>query len=148
MDPSHSSYGNNCTVGCLVYLDDKSAFETWDGVMVTASVMFNVDGNLPSYLPPPFGSPVGTGYSSNMFMGREDSGVVDSPITPFHLYVPMEEDLYPTLTLHSSNTQVMCRFCAEDILANSRDSIGAPEGVAIYAVDGSVLFESNDYIID
>ena len=32
-----ASYGNNRTVGCLVYtyLDDKSPFETWDGLMIT-----------------------------------------------------------------------------------------------------------------
>ena len=39
-----SSYGNASTVGCLVRLDDSSPFETWDGVMVTASVTFNVNG--------------------------------------------------------------------------------------------------------
>jgi hypothetical protein len=32
------AYGHAATVGCLVCLDDGSAFETWDGVMITASV--------------------------------------------------------------------------------------------------------------
>lgn len=41
VDPSRSAYGDNATVGCLVCLDDGSAFETWDGVMVTAAVTFN-----------------------------------------------------------------------------------------------------------
>jgi hypothetical protein len=33
-DPSLSSYGDSAIVGCLVCLDDSSAFETWDGVMM------------------------------------------------------------------------------------------------------------------
>jgi len=136
MDPSSASYGNNRTVGCLVYLDDKSPFETWDGLMITAKLTFNVNGHLPSHLSPPFGNTGGFGHSI-------DTGASDSSATPIYLHVPMDEDLYPSLTLHSPATRVWCRFCAEDILSNSRESIGAPEGVAVYAVDGSVLFESN-----
>lgn len=136
MDPSSASYGNNRTVGCLVYLDDKSPFETWDGLMITAKLTFNVNGHLPSHLSPPFGNTGGFGHSI-------DTASSDSSATPFYLHVPMDEDLYPSLTLHSPATRVWCRFCAEDILSNSRESIGAPEGVAVYAVDGSVLFESN-----
>lgn len=41
VDPAMSSYGDSATVGCLVCLDDGSAFETWDGVMITAQVTFN-----------------------------------------------------------------------------------------------------------
>lgn len=114
----------------------KSPFETWDGLMITAKLIFNVDGYLPSHLPPPFGGAGGVGH-------MVDSGVLDSQVTPFRLHVPLEEDLYPTLTLHSPATKVWCRFCAEDIISNSRESIGAPEGATIYAVDGSVIFESN-----
>jgi hypothetical protein len=103
--------------------------------MITAKLIFNVDGYLPSHLPPPF---VSAGAVGNMM----DSSFVESQATPFHLHVPLEEDLYPTLTLHSPATKVWCRFCAQDILANSRESIGAPEGATIYAVDGSVIFDS------
>ena len=44
VDPTMSSYGDAATIGCLVCLDDGSAFETWDGVMVTAQVTFNGEG--------------------------------------------------------------------------------------------------------
>lgn len=55
------------------------------------------------------------------------------------LLVPAAEELYPTVTLHSPASAVMCRFSAEDILAASRESIGAPERSTVYAVDGSVI---------
>jgi hypothetical protein len=32
-EPSRCTYNDNTTVGCLVCLDDSTAFETWDGVM-------------------------------------------------------------------------------------------------------------------
>merc|ERR1712151_1096377 len=53
VDARESSYGNGSTVGCLVCLDDGSAFQTWDGVMVTAAVTFNVNGRV---VTPPVGS--------------------------------------------------------------------------------------------
>ena len=49
-DPALCAYGVGATVGCLVYLDDESAFETWDGVMVKAKVRLNVNGVM---VPPP-----------------------------------------------------------------------------------------------
>jgi hypothetical protein len=55
------------------------------------------------------------------------------------LLVPAAEDLYPTVTLHSPVSAVMCRFSAEDVAALSRESIGAPPDVTVYAVDGSVI---------
>jgi hypothetical protein len=103
--------------------------------MITAKLIFNVDGYIPRHLPPPFAS---AGAAGNM----KDSTCVGSQVTPFHLHIPLEEDLYPTLTLHSPATKVWCRFCAQDILSNSRESIGAPEGATIYAVDGSVIFDN------
>lgn len=145
LDPSLSSYGNNATVGCLVCLDDSSAFETWDGVMVTASVTFNVNGVIVS--PPVCTAPVSGGL---MPMPSRGSGVPENrqaqqlygltPTATLPLLVPMEEELFPTLTLHSHATQVMCRFSAEDVLATSSVMVGAPEGATVYAVDGSVLF--------
>jgi len=43
-DPAMCAYGTGSTVGCLVCLDDESAFETWDGVMVKATTRFNING--------------------------------------------------------------------------------------------------------
>merc|ERR1712216_448930 len=34
------------TVGCLVCLDDSNSFETWDGYHVTATVTFNINGQI------------------------------------------------------------------------------------------------------
>lgn len=174
LDPRRSSYGNGTTVGCLVCLDDGSAFETWDGVMVTAAVTFNVDGNVVT--PPVCATPMaamsgsgggggtlpatGTAHPRNHHhvgfrdefssgggrhsssSGRRGAAPVP-PTSTLPLFVPREEELFPTLTLHSPATQVMCRFCAEDLVATSRSSIGAPSGVTVYAVDGSVLFDED-----
>jgi hypothetical protein len=140
-----SSYGNNATVGCLVRLDDSSPFETWDGVMVTASITFNVNGVVLS-------SPVSTAPletmpdpSSDGNQGMQEESQQpqqprEAPSATLQLLVPMEEELFPTLTLHSHATQVMCRFSAEDVTAASTTIIGAPEGATVYSVDGSVLF--------
>lgn len=121
------TYGSSSTIGCLVYLDDESAFETWDGVMVSASVVFNVNGHVIC----PATSTVGDDTNN----GDDDPSVLS-------LFVPREEELFPTLTLHSSQTEVLCRFCAEDILANCRDSIGAPRGHVVFSVDGSVILDA------
>lgn len=167
LDPRRSSYGNNSTVGCLVCLDDASAFETWDGVMVTSAVTFNVDGNVVT--PPVCAAPMAA-LSSGLPAGGMPLSVRDGaigygdeyssqsnrqqqqeqkrnqfapPTSTLPLFVPREEELFPTLTLHSPATRVMCRFCAEDIVATSRSCIGAPRGVTIYAVDGSVIFDED-----
>ena len=124
-----NAYAEGDTVGCLVCLDDGTAFETWDGVMVTASVTFNVNGNVVS---PP------------ITMGGSSENLVMPLSSTLPLLVPMEEELFPTVTLHSPATQVMCRFSSEDILATSRDTIGAPAGVPVYTVDGSVLFDEGE----
>ena len=216
IDPSSCAYGERATVGCLVCLDDATAFETWDGVMVTAAVTFSVNGRIVS--PPVTTDPIAaTGgmstlrvRSTNSAGGVAVGGTSDAPSNlsngwmPFtsrpHLYqlqqapqqlarpseivlnnttaatpsiqcsqyashnrttaqgvqqspppitftlpllVPAEEELYPTVTLHSPATAVMCRFSAGDVLATSRSQLGAPEGVTIYAVDGSVVFEAS-----
>jgi hypothetical protein len=153
VDPRLSSYGNNGTVGCLVYLDDASAFQTWDGVMVTSSVTFNVNGQVvaqPLCAPPPVLDTKSTFSHHDDATRRSrdvhhpmDPQAGGPPTTTLPLYVPREEELFPTVTLHSPATQVMCRFCAEDIQATSRSTIGAPIGVVIYAVDGSVLFDED-----
>ena len=128
-------YGRNSTIGCLVYLDDDSAFETWDGVVCTANIVFNVDGQgIVSLFP-------GNADHASDNVGEQEY----SPLLP--IFVPRDEQLFPTLTLHSSQTEVMCRFCSEDILAISRKSIGAPSGVTVYSVDGSVLFDDDLSIV-
>ena len=143
-DPSLSSYGENATVGCLVCLDDDTAFETWDGVMVTASVTFNVNGTT---VPPPVRTtPMVGGLvtpPTSMDPSQELLGPVAATIT-LPLLVPLEEELFPTLTLHSPATQVMCRFSSEDVIETSRERIGAPRGVTVYAVDGSVLLNQDE----
>ena len=138
------TYGSGSTVGCLLYLDDASAFETWDGVMVTASVVFNVDGHV---IVPARSFEQNQAASQRTAQGDDQNPLavtsIDNselnPVSP--LFVPREEELFPTLTLHSTQTEVLCRFCASDILAASRRAIGAPNGVIVYAVDGSVLFD-------
>jgi len=133
------TYGTNCTIGCLVYLDDDSAFETWDGLMVTANVVFNVDETVII----PGGPPGFTPSERTQKIGEEGEG--DQRYVPaLALFVPRDEELFPTLTLHSSQTEVLCRFCAEDILAASRSAIGAPRGVTVYCCDGSVLFDERN----
>ncbi|GAB5031756.1 Hypothetical protein NocV09_00700240 [Nannochloropsis oceanica] len=60
-------------------------------------------------------------------------------VTP--LFIPKDDDIYPTLTLHSPSTQVLGRFCAADILHPHRSLVGAPLGVPVYALDGSVILK-------
>jgi len=160
LDPRLSSYGSDSTVGCLVRLDDDSAFETWDGVVVTATVTFNVNGRVVAPL-----ATSGGGFPSDNNMVRQTGDYGDAsdtegeegswsgrttgdispaqPASTLPLFVPREEELFPTLTLHSQGTRVMGRFCAEDVLAKSRDEIGAPAGAVIFCVDGSVLLDED-----
>mmetsp|Transcript_25626 Transcript_25626/g.55475 ORF Transcript_25626/g.55475 Transcript_25626/m.55475 type:complete len:1193 (+) Transcript_25626:51-3629(+) len=144
LDPRVSAYGSDSTVGCLVCLDDDSAFETWDGTMVTALITFNVNGQV--VLPHSGNNALGstTGSNEQQQQQQQVSNTAPNESSTVPLFVPREEELYATLTLHSPDTQVLCRFCAEDILARSRKEIGAPEGVTIYAVDGGVLL--SDYV--
>jgi hypothetical protein len=150
-----SAYTDSATVGCLVCLDDDSAFETWDGVMVTAGVISSVNGVVVS---PPLATLSVTGRpgtlpsASSVQRGLMDARLGDDsmestngrsgpglPSATFPLFVPAAEDLYPTVTLHSPASAVVCRFSAEDVAALSRESIGAPPDVTVYAVDGSVI---------
>jgi hypothetical protein len=178
IDPASCAYGERATVGCLVCLDDATAFETWDGVMVTAAVTFSVNGRIVS---PPVTTVPALGSAGMMPSSSTSNPQGHTPATPLGgqttpektkvslgsspftgpsftaprvfqqsppslaftlpLLVPAEEELYPTVTLHSPATAVMSRFSAGDLLATSRSQMGAPEGVTIYAVDGSVVFE-------
>lgn len=182
-DPAMCAYGTGHTVGCLVCLDDESAFETWDGVMVKATTRFSINGVMvsppvstlpmsgaPASLPTSastmvqVGSPpndrsasggvgslgsAGTGGEhlsppTNLLGGAPPPRRLEPPQATLVLLVPSAEDLYPTVTLQSAATSVVCRFSSEDILATTRDVIGAPPGVAVYAVDGSVILAEDE----
>lgn len=137
-NPSINPFGDGETVGCLVCLDDSSAFETWDGFMITATVTFNINGRIVSPCLP--SAPI----SGPDPFASAQTNIPDGPVSPsftLPLLVPAEEELYPTLTLHSPGTSVMCRFSAEDITARSRNAIGAPKKVPVYALDGSVVVD-------
>ncbi|KAL3783446.1 hypothetical protein ACHAW5_004378 [Stephanodiscus triporus] len=121
--PEDSSFGSGSTVGCLVYLDDNSAYDTSEGPHVTVDVTFNINGGL-----------VPTTSMVQM----------DGCEPTMSLIVPKSRELFPTVTLHSSGTSVMCRFSAEDMLASSRTEIGALSGVVVYAVDGSVILDESE----
>jgi hypothetical protein len=95
-----------------------------------------------SHLP----SAVETRSTENVVSDRnpqEQSTAVSTPsvAASISLIVPATEELYPTVTLHSPATAVLCRFSAPDIAATVRGQIGAPNGVTVYAVDGSVIFD-------
>ena len=51
--------------------------------------------------------------------------------------------LYPTVSLLSHDTRVWCRFCEADMVCNSRSVIGAPKGVKVYCLDGSLLIPAD-----
>lgn len=162
LEPLFCTYGNGSTIGCLVKLDDEQIFQTWDGQMVTASITFNVDGHIVE-LSPLSGSGQGIGSNSKHAAqeNASDQGsrskkseyIPTDQLRPKNnrnhfalehslgLLIPRQLEVYPTLTLHSSLTQVMGRFSSEDILALNRSSIGAPNGVTVYALDGSVIFD-------
>jgi hypothetical protein len=148
-DPTMSSFGDRATVGCLVCLDDSSAFETWDGLMVTATVVFNVNGQI--VRPPVPNMPMSGGeQQQHPTSPLHQNNLVPPPVGAappaftLPLLVPAEEELYPTLTLHSPGTSVMCRFSAGDITAKSREAIGAPKKVPVYSCDGSLVFEGEE----
>jgi len=136
-----SSYGSNCTVGCLVYLDDNSAHDTLDGPNITVDVTFNINGSI---IPSSFYSG-STSEQIHPDSFKQPLGVDGDGGEPtLSLLVGKPRELFPTVTLHSPATCVMCRFSAEDLLANSRTEIGALSGVIVYAVDGSVILDENE----
>lgn len=107
-DPTMSPFGDRETVGCLVCLDDNSAFETWDGLMITATVTFNINGRIVSPHVPSLRISGLNQHSSTSTLASVPVGTTPPSFT-LPLLVPAEEELYPTLTLHSPGTSVMCR---------------------------------------
>jgi hypothetical protein len=167
-DPAQFAYGVGSTVGCLVCVDEEKSLETWDGVMVHASIRLNVNGvtvTPPVSILPTSGSPgsslhitsaavpVGASAVHPGVLGAvgnnggervspsplTTTGRLELPLSTLTLLVPSTEELYPTVTLQSPATSVVCRFSSEDVVASSREVIGAPPGVAVYAIDGSVI---------
>ncbi|CAJ1909345.1 unnamed protein product [Cylindrotheca closterium] len=149
VDPSATAYGDRATVGCLVCLDDGSAFETWDTVVVTAAVTFTVNGNIVS---PPLSAQPFPSSSGEPLPASPPPPPIPPSISPpaappsftLPLLVPAEEELYPTVTLHSPGVAVLSRFSAGDLVSTSRRAIGAPTGVTVYCVDGSVILNETD----
>ena len=56
----------------------------------------------------------------------------------------MYPPLYPTVSVLSEQTKVWCRFDQQDIVYRSRRAIGAPAGVRVYCLDGSVLLTETE----
>lgn len=166
-DPATCAFGVGATVGCLVSLDDESAFETWEGRMVKSAITFNVNGSVvsppvPSSLPttgapsivhhrPPSDGTNAFGHSpsdrispvtqhAELTASSSKRSSSSSPPATLTLLVPAAEDVYPTVTLQSSATSVVSRFSSEDVVSRTRKQIGAPPRVAVYAIDGSVMF--------
>ena len=100
------------------------------------------------------------------------AGAAAAP-SAFFMTVPQGEELFPTITISSWNSigfvaaaspgvarrdsrsapcsapplfsrKVLGRFCAADIIEPSRALIGAPEGCAVYALDGSLVLSEVD----
>jgi hypothetical protein len=75
--------------------------------------------------------------------GRESKFSSDA-VESLHDTVSMKTPLYPTISISSKDTRVWCRFCEADIVCKIRDVIGAPKGVRVYCLDGSLLLNEND----
>ena len=125
--------------------------------MVTANVTFSVNGRVIGTQAPnmPFGAAHQGGppdqqqrLQYGQAEGQTDNSEQDRGALLTPLYVPREEEVYATLTLHSPETQVMARFAADDILARTRANLGVPDGVTVYAVDGSVLLTEDMKEVD
>lgn len=58
--------------------------------------------------------------------------------------IEFQTPLYPSISILTPNTRVWSRFCEADIVTRNRANIGAPLGVAVYCVDGSILLQPSN----
>ena len=56
----------------------------------------------------------------------------------------MSAPLYPTVSIMSEGTKVWCRMSEADQIYRSRSAIGAPAGVKVYCLDGSLFIRDNE----
>ena len=56
----------------------------------------------------------------------------------------MSAPLYPTVSIMSEGTKIWCRMSEADQIYRSRSAIGAPAGVKVYCLDGSLLIRDNE----
>ena len=56
----------------------------------------------------------------------------------------LKAPLRPTVSLLSAETKVWCRFSESDIVHRSREEMGAPSGVRVYCLDGTLLLSEAD----
>ncbi len=151
-------FGVGSIVGLLVFVDDSTVYKSWDGAKVTAYCMFSVDGE-------GVGAMVGPTEVHELRKSCLPLYCMDMDMTPavgategsssavecIELGLPGNTDVYPTLTLQTPFTQVQCHFCSADLVlprpSNTktvREIIGAPPGVAVYGLDGSVVLSASD----
>ncbi len=151
-------FGVGSIVGLLVFVDDSTVYKSWDGVKVTAYCIFSVDGD-------GVGAMVGPTEVHELRKSRLPLYCMDMDMTPtvgategssstvgcIELNLPENTDIYPTLTLQTPFTQVQCHFCCADLVLPSpsntktvREIIGAPPGVVVYGLDGSVVLSASD----
>jgi hypothetical protein len=55
-----------------------------------------------------------------------------------------ESSFYPTVSFLDPGMSVWSGYCSDDVVHRDRKSIGAPEGVVVYCLDGSVLLEKDE----
>jgi len=125
--PGDFSYGWGDTVGVSVYLDASVNVDCWDGEMVPVYLQFAVNGE-----PIP----------------KNAEYCLEGP-----LLIPKEKDLFPTVTLQTSDTEVICHFCAEDIkFRPKRFSSCSPDNHSklnkrgLYALDGSTIMYEEGFM--
>jgi len=117
--PGDFSYRSGDNVGVFLFLDGTVTVGCWDGEMLPMYIDFFVNGNI---------IPADAEYH------REGP-----------LLIPKEQEIIPTVTMHSAETEVVCHFCAEDIVHPPKNwAFGGFQSFpkwdgALYALDGSVI---------
>lgn len=143
-----SAFGVGSTVGVLTFLDGANPYQSWDGEMVLANVTFSVDGKVVSLAPevplPGIAGPHASAGGGGMMQQKGGPALPGGHQLECSVSLPKNVDLFPTVTLHSTCTQVFARFCAADMLYTTRQAMGAPPNVPVYALDGSLAIGSDE----